>query len=150
MEVLAGLQRLLLHVLGEDFVHELAGQLAVLALNHQIENRTKALIQSHNAKSAESLKYKDYEKFQALLLKRLGVNAKAIPGEDAVNEVRLVANSIKHEDGKVSKALAKEYPAWKKGKVMQGLMEFSQVRERDAKAYLDGLVDVLISDNGKD
>lgn len=85
-------------------VSSLADELSIVALYKLFEHKHKELIAFHKKENRKE-KYSYWKNVLSVLPKE----AKASPNFSAVNELRLLNNSIKHE-GQVSNELAQEFP----------------------------------------
>ncbi len=100
-------------------VVDLAGELYILALYKKVELKHKELVSFFNLEGNVS-------NWNGLI-KVLPREAKNLPEFNAVNELRLINNAIKHE-GVISKQLAKNYP--NHGQLGDELTDLSATFER--------------------
>ncbi|MEE3936555.1 hypothetical protein V2I59_05600 [Pseudomonas viridiflava] len=93
----------------------LGDSLAIVGLYRLAETQlTKAIIANHRSMD---------EKVRAAVMagKTKFVKPRKLSGYSAMNELRLINNSVKHDDSKVTPQLARAYRSWKLGERMEDL-----------------------------
>ncbi|WP_122421364.1 hypothetical protein [Pseudomonas viridiflava] len=98
-----------------DQIKYLGDSLAIVGLYRLVETQlTKAILANHPRMGEK-------EKAAVMAGKTNFVKPRKLLGYKATDELRLINNSVKHEDSKVTPQLARGYRSWKLGERMENL-----------------------------
>jgi hypothetical protein len=103
-----------------DSISRLADQLAIVALYRVVEITTGRMLAHKFGGPQFARKASNIDALRTLLRNQLGMNIESVPHYRAINELRLLNNSIKRA-GRVTKSLADQYGRWKEGEELAGL-----------------------------
>jgi len=121
---------------------DLGGQLSIVALYKKVEAKTAKIVK----KRLPSATGKNLSYFKTLC-EALPFDITSVNGFSALNELRLLNNSIKH-GGKVSQELASTFPVWTAGAEIETVGDAYSRLLPGVKAYVFDLVTKLYA-NGK-
>lgn len=98
-----------------DQIKYLGDSLAIVGLYRLVETElTKAILANHPSMG-------ETKRAAVIAGETNLVKPKKLLGYQAANELRLINNSVKHEDSKVTRQLARGYRSWKLGERMEKL-----------------------------
>jgi hypothetical protein len=124
-----------------DSVSRLGDQLAIVALYRVVEINTGRML-GHAFGPQFAKKASRIDAQRVLLKDKLGINIESVPHYRAIDELRLLNNSIKHA-GRVTKSLADQFGRWKEGQELTGLDEaYGRLRHK-VPAYIFRLAELL-------
>jgi len=103
-----------------DEMVETADQLTFVGLYRVVELRLKALLNRFVANPEDLEKVFKFKQLTNLLKNQFSIDIADLQGFKAINEIRLINNSVKH-DGKVGRELADTFGHWRKGDPLNGL-----------------------------
>lgn len=126
-------------VLGDDFwqldeVHNLGESLAIVGLYRLVESHLGGVVKVTFPSLGEKKKAKLIRGDSS------EIDCGSLVGFKAVDELRLINNSIKHNDSKASDELASVYPVWIKDKHMDDLGSHYDRLKPDVIAYMKAFV----------
>jgi hypothetical protein len=124
-----------------DSISRLAGQLAIVALYRVVEISTGRML-GHAFGPQFARKASRLDTLSALLKDKLGIDIESVPHYRAVNELRLLNNSIKHA-GHVTKSLADQFGRWKEGDELTALDDAYERLRGKVPAYIFRLAERL-------
>ena len=102
-----------------DTVSYLADELSIVALYRVVEINTARIV-AYEFGPTFKTKASYIARLKKLLRERKGIALDKVPHYEAINELRLLNNAIKHA-GEVTEELANAYPRWHKGGRLTGL-----------------------------
>ena len=128
-----------------DELLALATEMAVVALYRVVEVHTGRILRWRW--KADDLKKEQTYRFDRLkkwVCRELGTDLTELPGYDAVNELRLANNAVKHADGKASSAL-RGRKGWVKGEELVPRLDdlFERVAPHIPE-YLRALAEIVV------
>lgn len=98
-----------------EAISDLADEFSIIALYRAIETLTGRMLAHEFGPSAQRWAG-NITILKQQLQNQKGVDLEKVPHFRVMNELRLLNNSIKHNDSKVSQELSRNYPRWKQGK----------------------------------
>jgi len=116
----------------------LGDELSIVALYKKVEAHTGRVVKKKVPKAAE-MNLSFFKKF----CDALPFDITTVDGFTGFNELRLLNNSIKHSDGKVSIELAKEFSTWKQGAELSELDKVFKRLLPEVKKYVADLAEKL-------
>lgn len=118
----------------------LGNELSIIALYKKVEAHSARLVKKKvpTAATANLSYFKQ-------LCKTVPFDIKTVDGFAGFNELRLLNNSIKHGEGKVSVELAKEFSTWMQGAELSDLDKAFQRLLPEVKKYVADLAEKLYS-----
>lgn len=121
----------------------LGDELSIIALYKKVESHMIRLVKN-KGQSSDAKKLSHFNDF-CEALRSLNINIEDVDGYTGFNELRLLNNAIKHNEGKVSTKLANEFSRWR-GKEGEELSELDKTFRRllpEVKRYVSDLAEKL-------
>jgi len=126
-------------ILSDDFwqldeVHNLGESLAIVGLYRLVESHLRGIVKVTFPLLGEKKKAK------LIRGESSEIDCRSLAGFKAIDELRLINNSIKHNDSKANDELATAYPVWVKEKHMENLGAHYDRLKPDVIAYMKAFV----------
>jgi hypothetical protein len=117
---------------------KLGDELSIIALCKKVETHTGQIVKK-KIETANGKKISFFKTFSDVLPFKI----EEVNGFSSFNELRLISNAIKHDDGKVSAELAGKFDVWKLGDDLSNMDDVFERLLPGVKEYVADLVEKL-------
>ncbi len=122
-------------------IRNLGEQLGIVAAYRVVETKMKQILKwRYRTENLDGLNIQGVKE----RLSRLGINLEGTPHYRAADELRLLNNSIKHNDGQVSPPLAGAFPVWHEGEKLRDLEDTFNRLTPEIPKFIQALAEQVI------